>query len=346
MSDDTGSNGGKGDLTTIAAAATAAIGIVASLSVAGIIQRVLRNHGEILGGSLCIVLIAAIVWLWATLGQEAEGDRKRRHNRLKLVAAGLFVLGVIGSVIATIATARDVERPSISASYDRASSSVKAHVTAGNISSSDSIAVNVDALTAQKDGTWAIAKNLSRDFVGPDGDGDVSTDLQVMVPVGRYDAVGVQAWNVKNEKDSVCTPDDATVKSQQNLAKKKGRACVVLPLPRHRARPALTTSWTSKGDMLTVEASAADLKFRVLVVRVAAGSKLLGYQLAGPGTDGAAKANLQVPVPSGAKAVCVEARVFPRVPRTQPMTCPLAPTTLAELHDKVAAVQLRVPAAD
>jgi hypothetical protein len=331
------------NLTSVTAGVVAVLGVVGSLTAAGVIQRVLRNHGFAFVIALAFVLIGGLLWMLAT----SSGEKPIKLGRIRMtaggirIAAALFVgAGALGAMIITIITAGDAERPAISAAFDPETQRVKVTVTAGNLGSDDSIAIVVDGLRKVFEPSggdrfrW-IEHTVSQNYAGPDADGKVEMNLDIPVPPGAYDAVGVRAWSREQAK---CSPPGSARKSETAVdeqSEESGAACAIVPIP--AARPSVTAAWEDDGrkqEAVNVSASVPNARSQVLAVDITVRRSKekvdrLQYSVSGPGSTGKAATTTRVVVPGDARRVCAEVRLqpIPAASRRKP-TCPLPAATV------------------
>src|SRR4051812_43505181 len=106
-----GQDDGKGvDLAAITAAAVAVLGVVGSLTAAGAMQRILRNHGYDFAWALGLVVAGGTFWLFAAVFSSLK-------TLFRVIGAIAVAGGALWAILIASETARDVERPAISASF-------------------------------------------------------------------------------------------------------------------------------------------------------------------------------------------------------------------------------------
>lgn len=326
----------KLDTASITAGVVAVLGVVASLTAAGAIQRVLRNHPWWFVGVLALVLIGGLLWLLAAL----VGEGAKRW--LRILGAGAIAAGAFGAMWVTARTANDAERPAISAAFDPDTQRFKATVTAGNLGSNETIVVAIDGLGEGP------PRSLSQNYSGPDGDGKVEMNLDIPVPPGPYDRVGVRAWSRETPNCGLPNALGDAAAAIDEQSEKSGAACAIVPVP--VARPSVTAAWEGAGrkqESVSISASVAKVRSRVLAiditVRRSKGTvERLKYVVSGPGNTGKAATTTRIAVPRDARRVCAEVRLqpIPAARRRKP-TCPLPATVVHAAEYDGAYAELR-----
>jgi hypothetical protein len=243
------------NVTQVAVAASAFVGIIASLALTGILGQGQRDHGVLLLIAFAFVLFAATLLVVAALlprerrstpPTPPEGGGVRTFFRrlslrvwLEIVGVLLFGTGVLVGIIALIDTQQDAVRPAISASFDPSTSLITAKVTAEGLSASDRVVIRVDGLSERrKKGRLVYKAQLHALYLaalGPDADGNVSQEVSVDVPVNDQ-LVGVKAWT--GEEDPSCYVSDSFKSENSAIPQAKQDACLMLRLP---APPASTS---------------------------------------------------------------------------------------------------------
>ena len=366
MAPDAESN--KVDTTLITAAVVTVVGVVASLTAAGAMQRVVRNQGLLLALALGVVALGGYLLFRAALlpARRTRGHAGWWHDADALRKRGgfLIVVGVLVAVVATVLTALATERPAISAGFDSATQHLKATITAGDLGTDDSIEVSVDGLKRITDKTDTSRftyqeTQLAQYSSGPDANGEVKLQVDVPIPVGDFDNLGIRAWSRQRPKCGNVDENRGTgqAAAADQASHTAGAACVIVPVP--APRPSLTAVWEGTGQdskAVKVTAAAANVRSHVLVVDVTvqekAGSvahdksnpavRRLQYEVVGPGAAGQAQTTLRVPVPDDVVIVCAEAHVAALPPDKRPTAvCPVPETTLAADTYQSAYAELR-----
>jgi hypothetical protein len=262
-----------------------------------------------------------------------------------------------------VCTALATERPAISASFDRGTQRLKATITAGNLATDDSINVSVDGLRRVFDENKRSrfdyqATQLAQNSGGPDANGAAKLQIDVPIPVGDFDDLGIRAWTRQQPKCATVRETDKPTQQQRNdpgtdlapaideAGNTAGAACVIVPVP--APRPSLTAAWEGTGQnskSVKITAAAANVRSHVLVIAVAIQQKKSGstarsasgsaaervqYHVVGPGAAGQAQTTIRVPVPDDALTVCAEAHVAAVPTDKRPdAVCPVPADTLA-----------------
>lgn len=200
---------GKADIAGIAAAASAAIGVVASLAVTGVLGEAQRNHGIALMVAFALVLFGAGLWVLGVLIASAlrSWHARRRTGRfiksnggtvLQVVAVLLFIAGLILAIVAIVRTQGDSERPAVSATFNRKTRILSADVSGHGLASDHRLMVRVRGMREQRrHGQYVLSpagRYLYMAAVGPNGNGVVKHAIRVFVPT-EYALVQVKAWS-------------------------------------------------------------------------------------------------------------------------------------------------------
>lgn len=304
---------------TIAAAGALVTGIGA-LSLTGTLGRVQRNHEVAFVTAITLLIVGAGL----IAGSSVVGGWPRR-----LIQGIGMIAAIVGAAIgfgAAIDTASETERPTLDVRLDPRTLTVTGTVSAANLSSGDGLEVRVDGLVDFDHNLDTVDHlqpvNLSRTVVGPDSDGNATQDIDVQLPHGGYDAVGVTA-SVGEQEQSCGLARQVHVDG--------GTACINLPLPRRLSRPALTAAWgrRSGGERIVVlhvdgrDLNAGSWPPRPLIVRVVGLRRDRGVRLyravIDPTARGVTQEAARVGVPLDMRVVCAG------VTRAQhaPLACPI-----------------------
>jgi hypothetical protein len=258
------------------------------------------------------------------------------------VGVALSLAGIVIGFVAAVSTANDTEQPSVTLKLNDETLTATGSAKVANLSSSERLAVFVDGLQLTKDGRYS-PTNLTQAFVGPNGDGEASQELEVHVPPGRYDALGVRAFT--GESPQRCGKYARGSRGGDG----SGTGCVVIRLPTRLARPQLTATWIGKSLGrtvklgLTIPAATAGgtggVPFGLLVVGRRGNRKLRLYRaIVSPAARGATGRELELPVEKGLQLVCAQATLEQPNARPVDMACPIH-----RVRQAVVAVELRVP---
>ena len=225
----------SGDIAQIATAASAAIAVLVSLAVTGVLARAQRNHGYLLFSGLGLILLGSLGWFVATILPENLPMWRQRRNTarfafwLRVVAGLLFLVGLICAILAVVRTERDAQRPAVAASFDAAKSVLTAKVSADGLGTNQRMAVGVEGLKQRGNTPTVDAaepnKPLFFALLGPDADGKVKYEFSVYVPP-RFRIVGVEAWTADTKPACFDRP-------QGHQAQEAG--CAVLRLKERQA---------------------------------------------------------------------------------------------------------------
>lgn len=228
MGTDMPAGNGNSNITEVASALTAVIGVFAALAVTGVIGQAQRNHGFTLVGALVLVLIGAVLWLVAAALVDPESHRNA-VTVLKSSAIALLAIGLLGGIIAIWRTQQDRERPSVTSVFDPKSRVIAVTANAHGLRTDSRLVVVVSAYKGTPDDPNALNKaaTLYYAVVGPEADGDVTHTASVPLPAS-YTLVGVKAWT--GTEPGVCSTVDAEIVPTN--APQHGRAgCLLLQIP-------------------------------------------------------------------------------------------------------------------
>lgn len=189
--------GGTSDITQVAGALTAVVGVFTALAVTGVLGQAQRNHGLLLVVGLGVVLLGAVLWLLATLRAGTQTGLK--HLALLSLAAGL-ILGIL----AIWFTQKDSERPSVTSTFDPHTSVFTVTASAHGMRTDSRLVIVVSGFrgTPDRPSPQQDPPTLYYAVVGPNSDGDVSHTAEIPVPT-KYTLVGVKAWTGK--EPNACT---------------------------------------------------------------------------------------------------------------------------------------------
>jgi hypothetical protein len=344
MADDATGAPGKLNLAALGVAATGLITVLGGLSLTGTVGRVLRNNPEEIAWALGAVLVGAA--LLAAAGLPATGKPVEvvfSLIGLELTLAGLVIAGVTG-----VKSAGNGERPAITAQLVAEGTRVKGKMVAGNLSSDDRFVALVTGVSMSADGKRESSVPLERADIGPDGDGKVDFSFDTRIPAGRYTEVRVAGWSINDtteaaaddEPDSGQTPTPADTACDQGEARPQfalkrklaGTGCVSLPLGRTPLTPRVEAHWigtNSDTQRLAINVAtdgapdAQAMRVALVVKRKRTNGKYFRLYRAVlmPNGSGKLANKVEVPVPPGARRVCVGAafvsnKDFPSFPCT------------------------------
>jgi hypothetical protein len=303
----------KGDavnVATLITAATALIAAVTALSATGVSGRIQRNHPALFVIAIGLVVTSAAFLVIAALFEPKAQLRLRGlqlHWRalFKAVAIVAAIPGVVFGYAAAVAAAGDPERARIRLTLNVRT--LKAHVVAstGGLNSGDRLDLKVDGLRLRPDNRPYEETTLYRAHVGPDREGAAEHEVDVHVPPGRYDALGVHAQTRPN--DTPCG---------YNAEKKDRTGCVVLTLPTHTARPRVTGYLRGHGrkkrlhlrvgsDQLLVGSDGTAIGLRVVGLRGKRWVRLYSTTLEPP-ANGLLRRTFELRLDRGLRRVCAE----------------------------------------
>jgi hypothetical protein len=255
----------KQDVAQIATAATAAIAVVTSLAVAGILARAERNHAYYLFGGVLSILVGSLLWfiaallpttwrapLWlvqwrvarvtpaGTIG-ERQSPTRIPIGLIRVVASLFFFGGLIAAVWGVLETQKDAQRPTVSASFDATKNVLTAKVSADGLSTDQRMALRVDPLKQEGESSHLnlaepTAIPLYFALLGPDADGKVKYEFSVYVPK-EQNVVGVEAWTADTKPPCL----DVKPKEQSKEA-----GCIIIRLKENRTDTPPPTTTTGQ----------------------------------------------------------------------------------------------------
>jgi hypothetical protein len=267
---------GKGpELAQIAAAATAVIGVIASLAVTGVLGAAQRNHGIWLIAAFSCVLAGALIWLLAALLPSAKGGEQTKksderpkdrepgkvkawlikrwrslksfgiQNGLRALGGLFFAVGVGLAVTGLVITQQDAERPAVSAVFDAKTSVLTAKVTAEGLSAEQRMLVLVKGLTEVETAETQFSlqgdpRQLYFAALGPNSDGKIAHEVSVFIPK-IFDLVSVKAWTGPVETACLFTEEV----QQHELPQHLRHGCLVLRLPEETTATTTTPPTTT-----------------------------------------------------------------------------------------------------
>jgi hypothetical protein len=331
------------ELGSIVAAAGAFIAGVGAVAATGTLGRVQRNQGAWFALSVGCVIVGAALLLFASLlrGADARRSASGRHSRrekVTFVAIGLTAAGVVLGFGTAIFTADDKQQPTVSLSFDEQTLVVRANATASNLSSADRMGVYVDGLRRDpRSGRLSTVGLLAKTFVGPDSDGKARADLDVQMPPGRFDAIGMMAFTGAKPSDCGGYP--------RGDGSETGTGCVVLRMAPRPPDPELTASWNKRSVRLGVDLANAPVGgvrghfVGLRLVGIRRGKPVLLYRaIVGPAAGGITRRTAEIPVGRRFRVICAHAHTIDHDARIARISCPVRHPQAG-----VSTVELRAP---
>jgi hypothetical protein len=320
----------KGAAGFLLAALPALGALLTALAISGdLIGRMARNHPLASFGAFGCAALA--VFLGAVA---AYGLREGSHEERGVVSIGILVLGaaLVFGVYAGIETWGDHAQPSITVT-PKSGSLVAVSVHGTGLRSSDHIVVEVEQLLRGPDDqgrlTWRPGVPLYGASLGPDGSGDIDQTVDLTLPAGDFDDLGVRAW--VGDEPRPC------------YARGNTTGCVRVHIPRPQERPQLSALWETfvRAPRLLVKLKARNLPqlparsmtLRVFGLSTGQPRRVLAEWSLAPNAVGEFDRSLAVVVGRAYSDVCVVASISTRQPE-----CP------APADDRTVWLQLAVPA--
>jgi hypothetical protein len=241
--DDAPKPGGKLEPGALVLGVTALLGAVGTFSLTGTTGRVLRNAPDEFAVALLLLLFGAAAFMWSALPLSSGPTQ----TIAAAVAIGLSLVGLAVGLVAAAGTADDDERPAISATLSGDGLHLTGTATAANLSAKARLVVLVDGLVAREGGSYR-STTLLQAYVGPDSDGKVTQPLDLRLPPGRFDAVGIRSWTSKGATpidEQPCSeyPRQAATPVSKLAQEAAGTGCLVLPLTPVPVGPRLSLRW-------------------------------------------------------------------------------------------------------
>ena len=288
MADSDTQGGSRLNLTALGVGAAALTTVIASLSTTGSIGRVIRNDPDTLAVALLLVLVGAGALAAAGLPLTSG----LAETMLSVLGLVLTLTGLVIGAIVGVTTAREhPEQPSLTAEYSQADRHLKGTVKTGTLTADSRVVVIVDGLRVMEGGDHYRLNTLLQTYAGPDGEGNVNVPIDLTIPAGRFDAVGINSWTEKDPHSDVAaterpaseatteataTPEaegaaavtgttegqnarscnyDRRVSTFPDERSRTKVGCLILPVTPVPRRPRVTLSWQGTGsDTARVEA--------------------------------------------------------------------------------------------
>lgn len=221
---DRGTANGKGllgDVVPVTAGATALAAFITTLGASGILATIEREWPVLTGLAISFAIAAGVLGVAPILAKQL--GREEWKSKLRLAAAGCFVLSLGFGAALVLAAASLSGRPSVSASLTASPLTFTASASVGGLKSGDRMVVYVEGLKDTVNGDTLVVtkqKLLYRAFVGPDANGDAKIDVALPVPVKGFTAIGLRAWS--NALGGSCAQDYSAASAT---------GCIIVQLP-------------------------------------------------------------------------------------------------------------------
>jgi hypothetical protein len=322
--------GVKGAAGFLLAAIPALGAVLTGLAITGgLVGRMARDHPLASYGAFGLAVLAIFAG-----GLAAFALRDGSAEELVAIYAGLalVVASLLFGVYAGVQTWGDRAQPSITVT-PKGGHTVAVTVRGSGLRSSDHIVVEVEQLVrAPNDAgrlTWKPGQPLYGASLGPDGDGQISSTVNVQLPPGDYDDLGARAW-VGGEPKPCYASGNTT-------------GCVRIHVPRLQERPQLAVFWETfvRAPRLVVRLTAKNLPqrpprsmiLRVFGIGADTTRRMLAEWSLAPNADGEFDRRLAVVVGHAFAGVCVVAS-----------TSTLEPECPSPVEERTVWSQLAVPA--
>ena len=316
----------KGAARLLLAALPAVGAVFTALAITGdLVGRMARNHPFAAFGAFGDAALAVFLGGVAAFALPTGSRAERR-----VLLAGLAALGasLTFGVYAGIRTWSDRTEPSITVTPHGATVAVAVRGT--GLRAKDHIVVEVEQLLRRDEiggpPSWIPGQPLYGASLGPDGSGDVSQTVDLVLPPGDFDDLGARAW--VGDEPKACYGRGNTT------------GCVRVHIPRPAERPQLAVDWETfvRAPRLGIRLRARNLPItparsmtlRVYGIAPAQPPRTLAEWSLAPDGGGAFDRRLSVVVGHAFTDVCVVASVAEREP-----TCP-APAGAATVWSELA----------
>lgn len=303
--------------------------IATAFTVVGVKTDELPNvwRNECFLSHLAITLVFVAVALGATAGWVLT--KNSTAERVCLIAGNILLgLGLIAAAWAGLELASDRSEPTITANPVPHGGQTKLEVTVENtkLRADQNLSVFVEPLFEVEKEEGGLEYRIGRPFysasLGPDDNGNVKRSVEVDIPTGKFEDVGVRAVD-DPEIDCYDAADTA--------------GCAVVRVPQRTEEPQLTFRWKRSGRAgasLRVHVTALDIagpSLRFLARSVKPREKLLALANLAPDLHGDIKEAFSLPV-KGTRLVCISASTT-----EHRLTCP------PQDPDSLSWARLRVP---
>jgi hypothetical protein len=272
---------GEANLQSLTIGVASLVAVFGAFTLTGAAGRVLRNEPDKFRLAVIFVLVGTAFLVISALPNTS--------GLVDLVCAlagiGLSFVGLLVGTWAAAASAKKLERPALSAQLVDEGLHLKGTAKVESRSSDTRVVLLVEGLvtSAEDPRFFATPTTLEQIYAGPDGDGKVVVPIDLVVPSGRFEAVGVRSWT---ERDPLPDPDDHASESsgkadaaessgkddaaeslgkdvpcaryprkvsgnnsdQQGLVHDAGTGCLTLALPPIPERPQMAMSWQGMGN--------------------------------------------------------------------------------------------------
>jgi hypothetical protein len=284
-------------------------------AVNGGLERMLRNHPV---GSLFAFTFTSLAIGLAVMAQSAFYDEPGEdggpwglwawlfasRKRLIALSALSFMIGLVLVTWWAVITPSSREQPTVTARFaTQEGLSLVGSVKASGIKSDEIVTISVDGLTREDNGELRFVDSIFDSDLGPNPAGILDVPLDVAVPTGRFELVGVSA-RFAEEASQKCRKDDPN------------EGCVVLRVPNVSLRPQLSATWQGTAPdalvlALGINADGLTVDDAVAVVvegkRPRGSTKRLFSAMFSPDSRGRLDTIVEMPAPAEVTIVCAKA---------------------------------------
>jgi len=291
------------------------------------------------GRSLAVVLFIALLFVIG-LSRLPNGGVKLNFGRVLLGSASLLLaVGLVLITIPAIMVQASQERPSVSATLKSDPSlAVAATVKASGVPANQTVSVVIDEVkigdSTRGEHPHTVARLYSAQL-GPDPSGEVDLSIEVPVPPGDYELIGIKATVIPSMQSGTTAGQDPSSGAAPLAGCVPGQVgCTLLRVPKAPKQPLLAASWdTTATDrpVLVIALSAKGLwpadeivRLRVIGTPGAGGtgeSELYTAVYSADAKGSIDKTTINIPV-DGSVAACVVARVESRIIQNEGLACP------------------------
>jgi hypothetical protein len=305
-------------------------------------DRMLRNHPELVFFAFTLVIIAAVLGgialtLEATASKQAAPAPAapapaptapapaptapapapaapapavlRTSRRLLIAGLVCFALAGILAVLAAVRTPADDEFPSITAGFTSGERpALTVSIKGAGLTSTEDLDIHIEGASGRDPKVEPTTQRLYTTRLGPSPSGHVDTAIEVPMTPGTYDRIIIKAWVNQPPK---CQPF-------VEVEKESEPGCLIVLVPSSANRPQLIATWgdsSSQHEVLVVKLTGRDLRVDKSIALNVVGAlrkgnqrqRTLAQSVLVPNSLGALESSWRIPVTQDFSQVCVAA---------------------------------------